>query len=109
MPLEESLVAERESEPVGFLRFSRFWGAIPYLEMIQVLSAHRRAGIGRALFEAWEKAVRQEGATRLMTSCVEGESEPRAWHRQNGFVEAGQRVLGHLQPEPEPVKDLRRR
>ena len=107
----EYLVAERAGEPIGFLRFSRFWGTIPYLEMIQVLAAHRRAGVGHALFAAWERAMRDTGASLLMTSCVEDEAEPRAWHRSNGFVESGRMALGHLQPEPELflVKDLRSR
>jgi GNAT superfamily N-acetyltransferase len=109
--LGEYLVAEREGEPVGFLRFSWFWGTIPYLEMIQVLAAHRRAGVGGTLLEAWQETMHGKGATLLLTSCVEEESEPRAWHRRNGFVEAGRMALGHLQTESELflVKDLRPR
>lgn len=54
--------------PVGFLRFSWFWGMIPYMEMIQVLPEQRQFGIGRALAERWETAMLDEGATLLMAS-----------------------------------------
>ncbi|MBY4632300.1 GNAT family N-acetyltransferase [Rhizobium sp. 13T] len=60
--LGEYLVAREDSEIVGFLRFSRFWGKVPYMEMIRVLPDHRRSGIGTALFLAWEKAMCAEGA-----------------------------------------------
>jgi hypothetical protein len=43
------------------------------------------SGIGRALVEQWEIAMRDEGATLLMTSSVSDETEPQAWHKKNGF------------------------
>lgn len=106
--LGEYFVAELDGRPVGFLRFSRFWGTIPYMEMIQVLPEQRHFGIGRALVEQWETAMRDEGATLLMTSSVSDESEPQAWHRKNGFCEAGRITFGRLQPTPEVffIKDL---
>ncbi|MGO7424599.1 N-acetyltransferase, partial [Rhizobium ruizarguesonis] len=33
--LGEYLVAKEADEIVGFLRFSRFWGRVPYMEMIR--------------------------------------------------------------------------
>jgi ribosomal protein S18 acetylase RimI-like enzyme len=107
--LGEYLIAELDDEPVGFLRFSWFWGAIPYMDMIQVLPGYRHLGIGSALFKQWEKAMRENGATLLMTSSVSNESEPQAWHRKNGFREAGSISFGHLQPVAEVflVKALR--
>ncbi|MGO8484795.1 GNAT family N-acetyltransferase, partial [Rhizobium leguminosarum] len=56
--LGEYLVAREAGEIVGFLRFSRFWGRVPYMEMIRVLPGHRRSGVGTALFLAWEAAMR---------------------------------------------------
>jgi GNAT superfamily N-acetyltransferase len=99
--LGEYFVAELDGTPVGFLRFSWFWGTIPYMEMIQVLPELRRSGIGRALVEQWETAMLDEGATLLMTSSVSDESEPQAWHRKNGFREAGRVTFGCLQLIPE--------
>ena len=42
----EYFVAEKDGELVGFLRFSRFWGKIPYMDMIRVLPSRQHAGVG---------------------------------------------------------------
>lgn len=109
LSLGEYIIAEQEGEPVGLLRFSRFWGVIPFMDLIMVLPAHRRSGVGTALFRHWEEAMRKTGAALLMTSSQGDEAEPRAWHRRNGFRDAGSVSFGHLQPTPEVflVKDLR--
>ncbi|MBY4609037.1 GNAT family N-acetyltransferase [Rhizobium sp. 9T] len=99
--LGEYLVAREDSEIVGFLRFSRFWGKVPYMEMIRVLPDHRRSGIGTALFLAWEKAMRGDGTRLLMTSSECDESRPQDWHRRNGFIETGTIELPGLQSVPE--------
>jgi GNAT superfamily N-acetyltransferase len=99
--LGEYFVAELDGTPVGFLRFSWFWGTVPYMEMIQVAPERRQSGIGRALVAHWEAAMREKGATLLMASSVSDEPEPQAWHRKNGFWEAGRITFGSLQPIPE--------
>ncbi|WP_064686334.1 GNAT family N-acetyltransferase [Rhizobium bangladeshense] len=97
----EYLVAREAGEIVGFLRFSRFWGRVPYMEMIRVLPGHRRSGVGTALFLAWEEAMRAEGIRLLMTSSECDESRPQDWHRRNGFAETGVMELPGLQSVPE--------
>ncbi|MBY5868820.1 GNAT family N-acetyltransferase [Rhizobium leguminosarum] len=99
--LGEYLVAREAGEIVGFLRFSRFWGRVPYMEMIRVLPGHRRSGVGTALFLAWEDAMRGDGARLLMTSSECDESRPQDWHRRNGFFETGAIELPGLQAVPE--------
>jgi ribosomal protein S18 acetylase RimI-like enzyme len=98
---KEYFVAEQGNELVGFLRFSRFWGKIPYMDMIRILPLHQRSGVGTALFRAWENAMIEEGAEHLMTSCEWAEVEPQAWHRRNGFRAAGSIDLRIVQPSPE--------
>ena len=104
----EYFVAEQNGELVGFLRFSRFWGKIPYMDMIRVLPSYRREGVGTALFHAWEGAMIEEGAQHLMTSSEWAEAEPQAWHRRNGFKAVGSIDLRIVQPSPEIffVKDI---
>lgn len=97
----EYFVVEQDGELIGFLRFSRFWGNIPYMDMIRVLPTHRHAGVGTALFLAWESAMIDEGAEHLMTSSEWAEAEPQAWHRRNGFKAAGSIDLRIIQPSPE--------
>lgn len=99
--LGEYLVAKEAGEIVGFLRFSRFWGRVPYMEMIRIQTASRRSGVGTALFLAWEQAMRAEGARMLMTSSECDESRPQDWHRRNGFIETDAIELPGLQSVPE--------
>lgn len=105
----EYIIAEQDGEPVGFLRFSWFWGSIPFMDLIMVLANRQRSGVGTALFRHWETAMRDAGATLLMTSSQSDEAEPQAWHHRNGFRDAGSLSFGHLQTVPEVflVKDLR--
>ncbi|MBB6488419.1 GNAT family N-acetyltransferase [Rhizobium lusitanum] len=98
---EEYFVVELDGELAGFLRFSRFWGKIPYMDMIRVLPSLQRSGAGTALFRAWERAMVGEGAQHLMTSSEWAEAEPQAWHRRNGFKAAGSIDLRIFQSSPE--------
>lgn len=104
----EYLVARRGGTIVGFLRFSRFWGRLPYMDMIRVLAEHRRSAVGTNLFLAWEAAMAAGGARLLMTSSELDEIEPQAWHRRNGFREAGRIDFFGFQPSPEVffIKDI---
>jgi len=83
------LVAESDQQPLGFLRFSWFWGKIPYIDMIYVDSAHRRSGIGKELLNSFQSHPAVREARCLMTSCESGEDEPLNWHRRNGFEVVG--------------------
>ena len=87
--LGEYYIAEMDGEPVGFLRYSLFWGDIPYMDMIRVNEDRRRQGVGTALLRQWEADMLACGARMLMTSSVEDELEPQAWHKSHGFQPAG--------------------
>lgn len=106
---KEYILAEQDTALLGFLRFSFFWGAIPFLDMIRVLPDHQRQGIGTALFFFWEKEMAQRQAPSLITSAVSSEQAPQAWHIRNGFRPCGKITFGKFQPESETffVKDFR--
>ena len=106
----EYLLAIGEHGTEGFLRFSQFWGSIPYMELIWVLPDYRRRGVGSALVGFWEEAMRKQGAKLLMTSSVKDELEAQAWHRRMGFRECGELTLTPHQGIPEVffIKDLAR-
>lgn len=57
----EYLVASERAGRVGFLRFSLFWGTIPYLEMIRVDEVCRGCGIGTRLLTFWRGEMEQRG------------------------------------------------
>jgi GNAT superfamily N-acetyltransferase len=99
--LGEYLIAKRGDAPVGYLRFSWFWGTVPFMDQINVLEAEQRRGAGTALVQAWEAEMRAAGAIVLMTSSMSDEPEPQAWHRRNGFKDSGALTFGPAQETPE--------
>lgn len=85
----EVLVAEQESAPVGYARIEYLWSKLPYIALIRVLPASRRAGVGRALLRFLEEELRAAGHGFLLSSSQADEPEPQAWHRHMGFTECG--------------------
>lgn len=104
----EYIVAIENGQKLGFLRFSLFWGDIPYMDMIRVKESHQRKGVGTSLFNFWEQEMRAKDAKILMTSSVLHETDPQTWHKRNGFKKSGQLTFGRHEPVPEVffVKDL---
>lgn len=98
---QEYIIAQTDTAPIGFLRYSLFWGKIPYMDMIRVAPDHQRTGIGRGMLNFWDHEMRKMGFEILMTSSEKDEQEPQDWHKQNGFVESGALTFGHLQTTPE--------
>ncbi|WP_319518245.1 GNAT family N-acetyltransferase [uncultured Martelella sp.] len=108
--LQAYLVAETEDgQIVGFLRFSRIWGTLPFMELIMVAPPFRRQNIGSRLLQGWETMMRQTGEKVIVSSSVASERVPQAWHRAQGFTEAGTLALGSFQREREVffLKELR--
>ncbi len=73
----EYILAADEQDRKGFLRFSMFWGNIPYMDLIWVLKNFRQHGVGSGLFSFWEKEMKKRGTM----------SEGIILHLQNGFSE----------------------
>jgi GNAT superfamily N-acetyltransferase len=89
-------VAERGGEAVGFARVEYLWSKLPFLALIWIDTPHRRAGVGRALFDAVEADARAAGHALLYSSSQADEPDAQAWHRQMGFTECG--FLAGLNP-----------
>lgn len=92
----EILLAERDGVALGYLRLDYLWSSIPFIAMIQVVAAHRRQGVGRALLRALEAALRAQDHTLLLSSSQADEPEPQAWHRHMGFEECG--IISGINP-----------
>jgi ribosomal protein S18 acetylase RimI-like enzyme len=106
---QEYITVSEGNHNLGFLRFSLFWGEIPYMSLIMVKPDHQKRGIGTAMFNFWEQAMREKGAKVLLTSSDYDELDPQAWHKRNGFEACGQLTFGTFQPTPEIffVKNLK--
>jgi ribosomal protein S18 acetylase RimI-like enzyme len=97
----EYVLACNGAARIGYLRFSMFWGNIPYMDLIWVVQSHRRQGAGTAMFRFWEQDMRRCGAKLLMTSSMDNEPEPQAWHQRNGFRQSGSLTFGKVEQTPE--------
>lgn len=103
LALGEYIVArDKGGELCGFIRYSMFWGGIPYMDMVRVPDpALRHKGIGSIMYRFWEKKMREAGARVLMTSSTAHEKEPQEWHKRNGFLPSGRLTFGVVQDEAE--------
>ena len=88
--LNEYLIAERNQKPIGFLRWSRFWGKVPYMDMIYVSPWAQGTGAGALLLSHLEKVAGGLGIEIMMTSCESNEREPFEWHLKQGFKPIGE-------------------
>jgi L-amino acid N-acyltransferase YncA len=92
-------IAGLESEIVGYVLWGYFWDTIPMSMMARVLEPHRRRGLGRDLYEAVERDLRERGHTFWLSSTEETNEPSRRFHESLGFrpigrlAELGQEVL----------------
>jgi N-acetylglutamate synthase-like GNAT family acetyltransferase len=87
--LQEVIIAEINSEPVGYLRLEYLWSAIPYIALIRVAAEHRGKGVGKAMLRYTEDQLREKGHEELYSSSQVNEAEAQRWHRGEGFEECG--------------------
>lgn len=99
--LREYLVLEDDGRAIGFLRWSWFWGKVPYMDMVQITPSSRGSGAGRLLYRHWEEAMRKRGARLVMTSCERDELGPFGWHEKNGFEVVGEARFPGIQESKE--------
>lgn len=84
---DHALVAEIDGEVVGFLFGMQVTRPEPtgYIHMVGIHPDHRRAGIGKRLYEAFTDHCRALGARRMKTIAFPGDEGPLAFHRALGF------------------------
>lgn len=83
--------------PVGFVMLS--WDVVPqppriigpwFLWKLLVDERHQRRGYGREVMKLVAQTVRENGATELLTSCVQAADGPEAFYRRLGFRSTGE-------------------
>ena len=96
----ECYVAEDGGNPVGILRWNRFWDEVPFCTLLMVGDAYRGKGLGRALMERWEGDMRAAGHGMVMTS-TQADETAQHFYRRLGYRDAGGFVVdipGYAQP-----------
>ena len=67
----------RGKDPVvGVLRYSLFWQAIPFLDLLYIDEAYRSQGFGTTMMFEWEKAMAACGYEYVMTST---QADEQTW------------------------------
>ena len=87
----------RGKDPVvGVLRYSLFWQAIPFLDLLYIDEAYRNRGFGTQMMHEWETAMAACGYEYVMTST---QADEQAWrfYEKLGYRKVG----GFFPPEQE--------
>lgn len=84
-----------DDEPVGVLRYSLFWGTIPFLDLIFIEAGERKKGLGTACMRDWEARMKRAGYAHAMTSTQADETaqffyEKLGYRRVGSFLPPGQ-------------------
>ena len=86
---KEILIAKVEDRQVGFLIFEYLWSHIPFIAQIWIHADYRKKGIGKSLLNYFEKYLRENNYTILLSSSMENAIEAQAWHKHMGFIDSG--------------------
>lgn len=95
---QQILVAEVNSEPVGWLRFGYFWDTIPLMYMLAIEEPFRDKNIGTQLVQFWEHEMKVKKFQLVMTTTQSNETA-QDFYRKLGYTDAGSFTL-----PPEPVE-----
>lgn len=88
---QQLLVAqETNGRVIGYLRWGYFWDdELPYVQMIRILEAYRRQGIGSRLVRHLEDHIKEQGAHFLLSSTDETNHWSMSFHHRLGFEMCG--------------------
>lgn len=82
------LIAEKDGEFAGWLRYNLFWDEMPFMNMLFVTEKFRGTGIGGALVRRWEKMMSEQGYKFLLTSTQANEYSQH-FYRKLGYNDLG--------------------
>ena len=85
---KEIFIVEKSNKIIGWLRYNLFWDNIPFMNMIYILDEHQKTGMGKALVEYWEKEMKQNGYSNVLTSTQSNE-EAQHFYIKLGYKEIG--------------------
>jgi len=83
------MVAIVDGKHVGHIRYEFMWGHLPFLSLIMVKTRYQRQGIGKELLSFLEDVLKLHDHSYYISSSMENEPKPQAWHKHMGFQEIG--------------------
>lgn len=88
-------IARENGQFVGWLRYGLFWDNTPFCNILFLLEGQRSKGYGRQIMERWEKDMKLQGYSNVMTSTPSDETA------QHFYARLGYEVTGAFRPEGE--------
>ena len=82
------LIAEKDGEFAGWLRYNLFWDEMPFMNMLFVTEKFRGTGIGAGLVRRWEKMMSEQGYKFLLTS-TQADEYAQHFYRKLGYSDLG--------------------
>lgn len=86
------LVMEDEKTFFGWLRWNLFWDNTPFMNMLYLLEPYRKNGNGRSLVLFWERLMKNNGFSLVMTSTLSNE-ESQHFYRKLDYFDSGSLLL----------------
>lgn len=86
------IVVEESGKFIGWLRWNLFWDNTPFMNMLFILEPYRNCGYGALMTAYWEKQMKAEGYTLVMTSSLSNEIAQHFYRKLN-YVDTGALLL----------------
>jgi tRNA threonylcarbamoyladenosine biosynthesis protein TsaB len=101
-PRRVALVAEGPEKVIGFA-ISLLVGPEAELETIGVALDWQRQGVGRALLNVLDAALRHAGVTKVLLEVRDSNQQARQFYRSQEFPEIGRRTDYYTDPKEDAV------
>lgn len=99
------LVFYEDHHFVGWLRYNLFWDNTPFMNLLFILSPHQNKGYGTQLVQFWEKEMKQQGYSLVLTSTLSTETAQH-FYRKLGYKDCGSLLLPNEPNELILLKDF---
>ena len=88
----EIIVCDESGQITGLLRYSWFWGYLPFIDLIWVEEGFRRQGRASLLLARLEEETKEKNHKMIFTSTQSNE-DGQSFFRKAGFIDSGGFVI----------------
>jgi len=88
----EIIVCDESGQITGLLRYSWFWGYLPFIDLIWVEEGFRREGRASRLLARLEEETKEKNDKMILTSTQSNE-DGQNFFRKTGFIDSGGFVM----------------
>ncbi|MGF7047790.1 ribosomal protein S18 acetylase RimI-like enzyme [Paenibacillus sp. DS2015] len=82
------MLRNQEDLNIGWMRYGYFWDNTPFMNMIWIDDEYRKKGLGKQVVLFWEREMKLEGCSMVMTSSMANE-EAQHFYRTLGYKDSG--------------------